>query len=48
MACNCHTGEKPGQGCYACCNCGTELNIGSQDKMPPCPKCNNTNFKKCN
>ena len=39
-----HTGEKPGKGNYSCTNCGTNVNLGEQDKMPPCPKCTNTSF----
>lgn len=41
-----HTGEKPGKGCYSCTNCGTDVCLGEQDKMPPCPKCTNTSFSK--
>lgn len=41
-----HTGEKPGNGKYSCTNCGTEISLGDSDKMPPCPKCTNTSFKK--
>lgn len=41
------TGEKPGSGCYSCTNCHTKVNLGTQDKMPPCPKCTNSEFKKC-
>lgn len=40
------TGEKPGQGRYRCTNCGTQVVLDDYDKMPPCPKCNNTEFKK--
>ena len=41
------TGEKPGEGTYKCTNCGTEITLDdSGDKMPPCPKCNNTTFSK--
>ena len=43
-----HTGQKPGSGSYVCTNCGTEVSLGSGDKMPPCPKCTNTSFKKEN
>lgn len=42
------TGEKPGKGCYTCTNCGFDLRLGSDDKMPPCPNCNNTTFVKNN
>ena len=38
------TGEKPGSGRYACTNCGTEITLNEYDKMPPCPKCTNTEF----
>ncbi len=42
------TGEKPGKGCYSCTNCGFDLRLDGNDKMPPCPNCNNTTFTKCN
>ncbi len=38
------TGEKPGKGRYSCTNCGQEIDLGANDKMPPCPKCNNSEF----
>ncbi len=41
------TGEKPGKGTYVCTNC--ELHVvldDTTDTLPPCPKCNNTNFYK--
>ena len=41
-----HTGEKPGKGVYSCTNCGTDVTLDNGDKMPPCPKCNNTSFEK--
>lgn len=40
------TGEKPGKGKYACTNCGTQVTLDQNDKMPPCPSCNNTEFNK--
>lgn len=40
------TGQKPGSGCYCCTNCKTKVNLGSGDKMPPCPKCTNNEFTK--
>ncbi len=42
------TGEKPGKGTYSCTNCGTDVTLNASDKCPPCPKCNNSEFKKCN
>lgn len=43
---NVSTGEKPGSGCYVCTKCGTDINLGVNDKMPPCPSCSNTTFTK--
>ncbi len=40
------TGEKPGNGTYSCTNCGTDVTLGSGDKMPPCPKCSNNEFTR--
>lgn len=40
------TGEKPGSGKYSCTNCGTVVNLDQKDKMPPCPKCTNSEFTK--
>ena len=38
--------SKPGKGNYVCTNCGFSLKLGMEDKMPPCPNCNNTTFTK--
>ncbi len=40
------TGEKPGRGKYCCTNCGTSVTLGVEDKLPPCPKCTNSEFVK--
>ena len=40
------TGEKPGRGKYSCTNCGTNVSLDANDKMPPCPKCTNSEFTK--
>ena len=40
------TGQKPGKGSYSCTNCHTVVNLGANDKMPPCPKCTNSEFVK--
>ena len=41
------TGEKPGVGTYECTNCGTTVTLDDpDDTLPPCPKCNNTEFEK--
>lgn len=40
------TGEKPGKGTYTCVNCGTTVTLDDDDdRLPPCPKCNGTEFK---
>lgn len=42
----CNTGERPGKGTYTCTECGQTIHLDERDdKMPPCPKCNNTSFK---
>lgn len=40
------TGQKPGKGAYECTNCHTVVNLGENNKMPPCPKCTNSEFTK--
>ena len=41
------TGEKPGAGSYICTKCGQVVVLDHKtDTLPPCPKCNNTEFKK--
>jgi len=41
------TGEKPGIGTYVCTKCGQRVHLdNSDDTLPPCPKCNGTDFKK--
>ena len=41
------TGEKPGIGYYFCTKCGQKVYLDqSSDKLPPCPKCNNTTYRK--
>ena len=42
-----NTGEKPGKGEYYCTSCGQNVTLDQMsDKLPPCPKCSNTSFKK--
>ena len=39
------TGEKPGAGTYTCDNCGQVVVLDDNtDTLPPCPKCNVTEF----
>ncbi|MCC6124466.1 MAG: hypothetical protein IT426_05875 [Pirellulales bacterium] len=41
------TGERPGTGTYVCTNCGTRVRLDdSSDTLPPCPKCNGTDYRK--
>ena len=41
------TGEKPKKGTYKCNNCGTLITLDDDtDTMPPCPKCNGTEFTR--
>ena len=41
------TGEKPGKGTYKCRKCGTTVTLDDHDDtLPPCPKCNGTEFDK--
>jgi DNA-directed RNA polymerase subunit RPC12/RpoP len=41
------TGEKPGKGTYQCTVCGQIVILDDKtDTLPPCPKCNNTSYKK--
>lgn len=41
------TGEKPGKGTYKCLKCGKEITLDdATDKLPPCPVCKGTEWKK--
>ena len=41
------TGESPGIGTYRCTNCGQTVTLDdADDTLPPCPKCNGTDFEK--
>ena len=41
------TGEKLGKGTYICKNCGTRITLDDNtDTLPPCPKCNYTEFDR--
>lgn len=40
------TGEKPGKGSYICTKCGQRVYLDdATDTLPPCPSCNNTNYR---
>lgn len=40
------TGEVSGPGKLTCTDCGTELNLEQSSRIPPCPKCHKTAFRK--
>ncbi|WP_031514461.1 zinc ribbon-containing protein [Desulfofalx alkaliphila] len=41
------TGEKPGIGTYKCNKCGQLVRLDDNtDTLPPCPKCNGTEFTR--
>ena len=41
-----HTGEVAGIGTLACVGCGTLLHFHETGRIPPCPKCHGTTFKR--
>lgn len=42
-----NTGEKPGKGQYRCQMCGKYITLNDNtDRLPPCPDCDFTIFKK--
>lgn len=39
------TGEKISSNSRLICrNCGQRIDVGANDKVPPCPRCGNTTF----
>jgi hypothetical protein len=40
------TGEITGPGTLTCRSCGSELRMRSSSRIPPCPKCSETEFRK--
>ena len=41
------TGEKPGKGAYRCTSCGQVVVLDNDtDTLPPCPRCDGTDFTK--
>ena len=41
-----NTGEVSGPGTLTCTDCGTELHLEHPTRIPPCPKCHKTDFRK--
>lgn len=46
MANEWHTGEITSIGTLACKNCGKELHFHKAGRIPPCPSCKKTEFKR--
>lgn len=41
------TGEKPGKGLYQCTKCGQTVYLDNHDDtLPPCPRCDGTDFRR--
>jgi polyhydroxyalkanoate synthesis regulator phasin/predicted RNA-binding Zn-ribbon protein involved in translation (DUF1610 family) len=41
-----HTGDVTGPGALVCDSCGMELHMHKTGRIPPCPKCHGTAFKR--
>jgi len=41
-----NTGEISGPGKLTCADCGAELHLERSSRIPPCPKCHKTDFRK--
>ncbi len=41
-----HTGEITGPGTLVCSNCGKELHFHKTGRIPPCPQCTKTLFRR--
>mgnify|MGYP000167290698 FL=1 len=41
-----HTGEVTGPATLSCGSCQTKLHFKESGKVPPCPKCRNTEFRR--
>ena len=41
-----HAGEVTGPGTLVCDACGAEMNMHEAGRIPPCPKCHATSFKR--
>jgi hypothetical protein len=40
------TGEIAGQGTLTCVNCAQQMSIETASRIPPCPKCRGTSFRR--
>jgi hypothetical protein len=41
-----HTGQVTGPGTLTCTDCGTQMHPAGTGRIPPCPKCHKTEFRK--
>jgi predicted RNA-binding Zn-ribbon protein involved in translation (DUF1610 family) len=41
-----HTGEIASIGTLVCADCGCEMHFKKTSRIPPCPKCHKTVFKR--
>jgi|AntDeeMinimDraft_4_1070355.scaffolds.fasta_scaffold00094_54 polyhydroxyalkanoate synthesis regulator phasin len=41
-----HTGEVAAQGTFRCRNCESELHFSETGRIPPCPKCHGTQYRR--
>ena len=41
-----HTGEVTGPGTLVCAGCGKELHFHKAGRIPPCPKCHGTEYRR--
>lgn len=39
------TGTFPGPGTYFCVDCGSQLSLQEDDRLPPCPRCGTSSFR---
>jgi len=46
QALSCRTGEVTSAGSLTCENCGKTINLKKSGRIPPCPECTGTHFKK--
>ena len=40
------TGKLPGAGTYFCLECGSQLSLREEDRLPECPRCGATDYRR--
>jgi len=43
---NLDVGTVPGAGTYFCASCGSQLSLRANDRLPECPRCGTTEFRR--